>query len=45
MIAFGYGKRRCLGEPLARMEMYLFFTSLVSRFEIRYGVPSVFWKI
>ncbi len=35
VVAFGMGKRRCLGEALAKVEMYVFFAAIVSRFEIR----------
>jgi cytochrome P450 family 2 subfamily J len=35
LIPFGIGRRSCAGEALARMELYLFFTSLVKNFEIR----------
>ncbi|XP_054773144.2 cytochrome P450 2J4-like [Lytechinus pictus] len=34
-IPFGYGKRQCPGEQLARMEMFIFTTFLVQNFDLR----------
>ena len=33
MLAFSIGKRRCLGETLARSEMLLVFVTCLQRFE------------
>ena len=37
VIPFGIGKRRCLGEVMARMSLYKFFTTLVQKYEIVSG--------
>ena len=34
VIPFGIGKRRCLGEVLARTSLYKFFTAIVQKFDI-----------
>ncbi|XP_062328257.1 cytochrome P450 2M1-like [Osmerus eperlanus] len=38
-LAFGMGKRVCPGEGLARVELFLFFTSLLQRFTFVGTVP------
>ncbi|XP_059487511.1 LOW QUALITY PROTEIN: methyl farnesoate epoxidase-like [Neocloeon triangulifer] len=38
LMPFGIGKRQCLGETLARSNMFMFFTSIMQRFEL--SVPS-----
>ena len=37
VIPFGVGKRRCLGEILARMTLYKFFTALIQKYDIVSG--------
>ena len=37
VIPYGMGKRRCLGEVLAKMTLYKFFTSLIQKYEIVNG--------
>ena len=37
MIPFGVGKRRCLGEVLAKMTLFKFFTALIQKYEIVSG--------
>lgn len=34
VIPFGVGKRRCLGETLAKAELYLFFTGIMQNFSV-----------
>lgn len=33
------GKRICVGEALARMELFIYFTSILQRFSLRSLVP------
>lgn len=32
---FGVGRRMCLGDVLARMEMFMFFASLMHQFDVQ----------
>ncbi|XP_017347065.1 cytochrome P450 2M1 isoform X2 [Ictalurus punctatus] len=38
-VVFGMGKRACLGEALARVELFIMFTSLLQRFTFRATQP------
>ncbi|XP_035390325.1 cytochrome P450 2M1-like isoform X2 [Electrophorus electricus] len=38
-VVFGMGKRACLGEALARVELFIFFTSLLQHFTFKATLP------
>ena len=37
MIAFGLGKRYCLGQSLAEKEFFIFFTALMQQFDFKHA--------
>nr|XP_022332619.1 cytochrome P450 2C28-like isoform X1 [Crassostrea virginica] len=41
VLAFSLGRRVCLGEALARMELFLFVTSLIQRFRLLPGDDNI----
>ena len=43
-IPFSIGKRQCLGETLAKAELFLFFTSLVQQFKFLPEEENIFPK-
>jgi len=34
LVPFGIGRRRCLGETLAKVQLYMFFTGILARFHL-----------
>ncbi len=40
VVPFGLGRRRCLGEALARTELYTFFASIMARFDLEKETPG-----
>ncbi len=40
IVPFGLGRRRCLGEQLAKMSLYVFFTGILTRFNLEKAHPE-----
>ncbi|XP_071956503.1 cytochrome P450 2U1-like [Antedon mediterranea] len=40
LLTFGGGRRMCLGKPLAKMEIFLFFTFLIQHFQFDFPTGS-----
>ena len=49
VVPFGVGKRRCLGENLAKAELFVFFANLLHKFEIKVANendrPSTMYRV
>ena len=41
VIAFGLGKRYCLGQSLAEKEFFIFFTCLMQKFEFKHAPGTI----
>lgn len=44
-IPFGLGRRACLGEHLARMELFLFLANLLNRYRVSGGEGLLLWEL
>ncbi|XP_060084165.1 cytochrome P450 1A1-like [Ylistrum balloti] len=44
IMSFGYGKRRCIGEILARMELFLLFTNVLQKCSLEKPVGETYDK-
>jgi cytochrome P450 len=41
LVPFSIGKRQCLGETLAKSELFIFFAGLLQQFRIEEEVPGI----